>query len=432
MTHRLLTLALLGLITSSASADPSSEEINGYFNPGPDAFMDLDAFIDFNHQSDMPDNASVLDIEIDFNYLKQDLDNQIELDANADLLITKDDGSDFDFLVDYEQRSYATSPSSLVGRVGSVFQFIDSGTADPRSFWFAGASLGSDSNVLDDENINTLGVFVGIGRGRYYANQELHKAWSVTQYLSASGRLVQKASTAQLYALAKIIDDWYKSSRAAADEAHNLPKLRSIRHGSYRRQWFQEIWTYLQGQGLVVGSPSLDAVFDLRDALDYRVYSEKWAGGAEIQFGLDITSSSEDLEDNGFNQNACDLVLIGVNENQCGTHAGLLLGYDQVWPIDMASQFSANAAAKFDFDADASIAIGAGYLTELNEYLLWDTNLDAQVLLFDDTQSVIALGSSLEYELSDTSSLITSLDVNIDDDGDSDHLLSVKLAFDLM
>lgn len=432
MAHRLLTLTLLGLITSSVSAEPTSDEINGYFNPGPDAYIDLDAFIDLNHQSDMPDNASVIDIDIEFEYLKQDLDNQIELDANTALIITKDDGTDLDFLVDYEQRSYATSPNSLVGRIGSVFQFIDSSTADPRSFWFAGASVGSDSGVIDDKNVNTLGVFVGIGRGRNYANQALHKAWSVTQYLSASGRLLQNASTTQLYGLAKIIDDWYKSSRAANDEAHNLPKLRSLRSGVYRRQWFQEIWSYLQGQGLVAGSADLNAVFDLRDALDYRVYSEKWAGGAEIQFGLDINSSSEDIEDGNFNQNACDRVLIGVNDNVCGTHVGLLLGYEQAWPINIASQFSADAVAKFDFDADASIAIGAGYLTELNEYLLWDTTLGIQVALFDDTQSFTTFGSALEYELSETSSLIASLGATVDDDGDFDHLLTVKLAFDLM
>lgn len=432
MTYRLLAPAVLCLITSFVSAEPTSDDINSYFNPGPDAFMDLDAFVDLNHQSDMADNASVVNLEVDFDYLQQDIDNQIEFGANADLQITKDDGTDLDFLLDYEQRTYATSPDSIVGLLGNAFQFIDSGTADPRSFWFAGASLGSRSDLLADENVSTLGVFAGIGRGRIYANRALHKAWSLTQYLSNSGRLVQNATTLQLHDLAKIIDDWFKSARAAADEAHNLPKLESLRRGTYHRQWFEEIWQYMQMQGLVSGAPDLAAVFDMHDALNFRSYSTKWAGGAEIQFGLEVTSSSEDLEDNGFNQNYCDRVLIGVNDELCGTHIGMLLSYEQAWPIDIRSQFSANAAARFDFDADAIIGVGVGYLMELNEYLLWDTTLNAQVLAFDDTQSTIVLGSSLEYELSESSSLITSLGATVDDDGDFDHLLTVKLAFDLM
>ncbi len=96
MFSKLLTPIIFTIILfGAAGAEPTPTEINGYFNPGPDAHTDLDAFIFFNHISDMPDGANLATIDLDYDYLIQDIDTQLKptlLEARHDinLCIPKD------------------------------------------------------------------------------------------------------------------------------------------------------------------------------------------------------------------------------------------------------------------------------------------------------------------------------------------------------
>lgn len=409
--QKLFVATALSCFMTTVFAEPTAEDINGFFNPRPDAHTDLDAIFDLGIQSGMDSGDTVLDLFLDYDYIVQDIDTQQQYNGGLGIVATKSPDFTFDIEASYLQQRYVTSSDSPVDGLGEIFSFVDSGTADPRSFWFGEAELGRQQ--AEGFNATTLGLGVGFGRGRIYSTQEFRRAWIVTQKLSASGRLNGQPTTAQLYELGVILDNFFIPRRAAADESHGLERLNSIRFGEYRREFFQDIWDYLLAQGLVSGAADLNAVFDMRDAIDFRSLSEQWGGGAQVRVGLVLDYQSE-IEDD--------------------TDIGLEIRYDQIWPIDIRAQYEASAFTQIDTDADISIGANAGYLKELNDYLLWDTDLTAVVNILDDFSdtTAIALISSLEYELSDSSSLIGVFNTNIDEDFDADYELTARLVFDLL
>jgi hypothetical protein len=244
--------------------------------------------------------------------------------------------------------------------------------------------------------------------------------------------LLKEPSKEQLYELAKLIADWTIYARDANDEGHGLAGLVSLRTGYYNRKYFQIIWDYLSSQGLVSGIADLDAVFDLRDAIDFRRFSDKWGGGAEARLGLRLLSSSEDLDDDDA---LCREVTLERETNFCGTNLAVAFDYLQYIPIDIESQYSLAFGASFDLDFDVVLTASAGYLQELNEYLLWDNAFGVNVSLFDTNALELSIASGLEYELSPTASLITELSAKLglyEGDTSTDHALSVRLQFDLI
>lgn len=428
------------LMAGPGMAEPTPADINGYFNPRPDAYVDLDAIVDLQYRKDMSKGSSIADVDLDYDQHVQDENVQTTINANGAVALRKSDGLDFGLSGRFRTQNYSTQSGSGVDGLGSVFSFIDAGTADPRSFWFAsfglgfGARSGADNG---DDNNSAFGLEVGLGRGRVYSNISFHRAWALAEKLSASGVFLGTPSTEQLYGLARVFDKIVEYSRMASDESHGLGKLGSIRSGEYTRRWYKEIWLYLVQQGLVSGSADIDSVFDMRYVFGDRGYQD-WNGGAQVTTGLEFLSKNEAGISTGFGgSDSLFRDLLGINDPTAGSavddRVSVFVNYEQHWPLDIRTGINAGARLAFTDDSLLATRLNAGYLKELSDYLFLTHAAEVAISLDSDDSFIgIKIGSELEYELSPTASLIAVGSAATGTEIDFDYSVDVKLAFDLM
>lgn len=297
MKKNVLVFALGYLFfTGYVLAEPSPSEINNYFNPRPHAYVDLDATLKLHHDSDVVAGESIARGNFEYVDFIQDVDHERKIDGAALFALHKSSGLDATFGIAYDNRSYLVNRSGFTDRMERLFGFVGQGTADPRSFWFASIDGGLEHDESSGEDVGNFGVSVGIGHGRVYRNRSFHEAWALSEKLDEIGRLLGSPTTAQLYAVARIIDERTEHQRLAEDEAHGLNALYRIRFGKYVKIRYEKIWQYLTDQGLASGLADIDAVFAMDYILNRRGFYN-WRGGAEVVSGLDF-KSTEDQDDN--------------------------------------------------------------------------------------------------------------------------------------
>ena len=421
------------LAASTAFAEPSPPEINNYFNPRPDAYIDLDGVLNLQYRSDMPSGSSIADANLIYDQLNQDVDSELFIKGNASLSAKKSNGIGIGLGAAVGIRNYAVQSGGAVDRAGQIFSSIDSGTADPRSFWFAGAGLGFGYQEESDDDLSDFNLTIGIGRGRAYPNKSFHQAWALTEKLKESGHLSGEPTTDQLYSLAKIIDERIIHSRKAIDEAHGLGVLANIHHGKYTRLRYKEIWRYLSAQGLVSGEANLDSAFDMRYVFNDRSFFS-WQGGAEITAGFEFNSKDE--VDNGLNEFSSVFERLEIPDPTNSVdddNFSIFAAYKQFWPIDIKTGISAGAKTAITDDSLLAAKFDLGYQREINDYLWLSSNANLAMAVGSDDELVgLQVDSTLVYELGPTSSLIASAYAATGTDLDFKYSADLKLSFDLM
>ncbi len=421
---------------SVALAEPTPVEINNYFNPRPDADVDLDGIVDLQYGSEYTAGRTIFNGALDYDRFAQDIDSQYKLTGNGDLRIVKSDGIELGLGASYSMENYLAPGSGSVDNIGQAFSFVDSGTADPRSFWFASAALGfgyiEDST---EDNPSELGFSVGLGRGRVYSNKSFRQAWALTERLTASGYMTSAATNEQLTSLAKIIDDRIKYSRLANDEGLGLLWLTNIQRGNYTKRLYKEIWQYLSSQGLVSGAGDFDAAFDIKYILEERHFYD-WLGGAEVRAGLEFnTSDSAQLDnlDNAFATSFSSLNIPNPTTSSQDSVLSLFASYQQYWALDVSRGMNGGARVAITNDSLLAASANAGYQQEINDYLLFFGDATLAMAIGSDSE-VLGLGvnSGLDYQLGPRSSLIATARASTGTDLDFNYEFDLRLAYDLL